>query len=278
MPRATSVTSAPDLLADVGDLVDEGDLRRQEGVRGELDHLGRGDVGAHDLAAQRAVDRLDLRRQPTPRRRRRRSRRDPGAGSPRPPCPPSGTPGTRRRRGRARRGGSRARCRRGRCSSSPARGRRRRAAARRRPARARGPRRPSRWAACPRSRTGAGRTSSTLRHLGREGQPLGVALQQLVDAGLVDRHLAPAQRPSILRRVDVHRDDLVAELGEARGGDEADPAHPDHADWSFAAHRRTYRRLVAMATRSARVLAASTRDREHLARGRATFSRVLSIQ
>ena len=44
-----------DLLADVGDLVDEADLRRQEGVRGELDHLGAGDVGADQLAAERLV-------------------------------------------------------------------------------------------------------------------------------------------------------------------------------------------------------------------------------
>ena len=44
------------LLADVGDLVDEGDLRRQEGVGGELDHLGAGDVGAEDLAAERLIE------------------------------------------------------------------------------------------------------------------------------------------------------------------------------------------------------------------------------
>ena len=48
-----------DLLADVGDLVDEGDLGRQEGVGGELDHLGAGDVGADDLAAERLVQRGD---------------------------------------------------------------------------------------------------------------------------------------------------------------------------------------------------------------------------
>src|SRR6185503_788579 len=33
-----------DLFADVRDLVDEGDLGREKGVRGELDHLGRSDV------------------------------------------------------------------------------------------------------------------------------------------------------------------------------------------------------------------------------------------
>jgi hypothetical protein len=38
------------LLADVGDLVDERDLRGQERVGGELDHLGRRDVRAHELA------------------------------------------------------------------------------------------------------------------------------------------------------------------------------------------------------------------------------------
>ena len=48
-----------DLLADVGDLVDEGDLGRQEGVGGELDHLGAGDVGVEDLAAERLVERRD---------------------------------------------------------------------------------------------------------------------------------------------------------------------------------------------------------------------------
>ena len=48
-----------DLLADVGDLVDEGDLRRQEGVGGELDHLGAGHVGADQLPAERLVERGD---------------------------------------------------------------------------------------------------------------------------------------------------------------------------------------------------------------------------
>jgi hypothetical protein len=38
------------LLADVRDLVDEGDLRREERVRGELHHLGARDVRADELA------------------------------------------------------------------------------------------------------------------------------------------------------------------------------------------------------------------------------------
>ena len=44
------------LLAHVGDLVDERDLRRQEGVGGELDHLGALDVGAHERRLERRVE------------------------------------------------------------------------------------------------------------------------------------------------------------------------------------------------------------------------------
>ena len=43
-------------LADVRDLVDERDARHQEGVRRELDHLGRVDVGAHDRRVDRRVE------------------------------------------------------------------------------------------------------------------------------------------------------------------------------------------------------------------------------
>jgi len=45
----------PQTLADVGDLVDEADLGRQEGVGGVLDHLRRAQVGDHDRGAQRQV-------------------------------------------------------------------------------------------------------------------------------------------------------------------------------------------------------------------------------
>ena len=44
------------LLADVGDLVDEGDLRGQERVGGELDHLGALDVRAHERRLERRVE------------------------------------------------------------------------------------------------------------------------------------------------------------------------------------------------------------------------------
>ena len=48
-----------DLLADVGDLVDERDLGRQEGVGGVLDHLGAGHGGAHDRGVDAGVERGD---------------------------------------------------------------------------------------------------------------------------------------------------------------------------------------------------------------------------
>ena len=82
------------LLADVGDLVDEGDLRGQEGVGGELDHLRAGDVGAHERRVERRVELDDRVARPVA------VVADDHAvglrGSPRPPSPPSGTPGTTR--------------------------------------------------------------------------------------------------------------------------------------------------------------------------------------
>src|SRR5438105_5007456 len=48
-----------DELADVRDLVDEADASAQIGVRRELHHLGRGDVGLHDLGVEALVERLD---------------------------------------------------------------------------------------------------------------------------------------------------------------------------------------------------------------------------
>ncbi len=44
----------------------------------------------------------------------------------------------------------------------------------------------------------------------------------------MDRRLAARERLDLLRQ-DVARDHAVAELGEAGGGDEPDPADPDHA-------------------------------------------------
>ena len=56
MPRATSSDVGAGLLADVGDLVDERDLRGEERVGGELDHLRAGDVGAHERRVERRVE------------------------------------------------------------------------------------------------------------------------------------------------------------------------------------------------------------------------------
>ena len=65
--------------------------------------------------------------------------------------------------------------------------------------------------------------------LGREAKPLAVALEQLVEPLLVDRHLAAAQRVDPLLD-DVADDDVVAEVGEAGAGDEADVAGAEDRD------------------------------------------------
>ena len=71
--------------------------------------------------------------------------------------------------------------------------------------------------------------------LEREGQALAVALQQLLEARLVERHAARLQRLDPLRH-DVADHDLVAELCEAGARDETDPAGPEDAD--FRLHGR----------------------------------------
>ena len=68
----------------------------------------------------------------------------------------------------------------------------------------------------------------------RVGQPLGVPAQQLLEPWLVDRHLARAQLLDPLGD-DVADDDVVPELGEARAGDETDVAG---AEDSHSAHGR----------------------------------------
>ena len=52
---------------------------------------------------------------------------------------------------------------------------------------------------------------------------------QLGQARLVHRHLAARERLDLLGQ-DVARHDLVAQLGEAGGRAQADPADADHAD------------------------------------------------
>ncbi len=48
----------------------------------------------------------------------------------------------------------------------------------------------------------------------------------------MDRHLSPGERVDLVLE-DVAGDDRVAQLGEAGGGDEADPADPDDSDRLF---------------------------------------------
>ena len=67
--------------------------------------------------------------------------------------------------------------------------------------------------------------------IGREGEAAGrdVVGHQLVEAGLVDRDLALAQARD-LAGILVDADHVVAELGEAGAGHQADIARPDHGD------------------------------------------------
>src|SRR5204862_2945582 len=69
----------------------------------------------------------------------------------------------------------------------------------------------------------------------RELDALGVLLLGLGQAGLRDPNLAAAQRLDLLRD-DVAGVDLVAELGEAGGGHETDPADADYSDGFLLGH------------------------------------------
>ena len=73
------------------------------------------------------------------------------------------------------------------------------------------------------------RVLERLGEVGREVQSLAIAREQLLEARLVDRHLAAAQ-PLDLRGVDVDAPHLAAELGKAGGGDQTDVAGADHPD------------------------------------------------
>jgi hypothetical protein len=68
-----------------------------------------------------------------------------------------------------------------------------------------------------------------LLDLRREGEPLPVALEQLVEPVLVDRELPSAQGVDLLGD-DVAHDDVVPELGEAGTRDEADVAGAEDRD------------------------------------------------
>jgi hypothetical protein len=98
---------------------------------------------------------------------------------------------------------------------------------------ARGRRRPSTSAACRRRRTGL--APASVADVERERQPLAVPLEQLVEPGSWNG-TRPACSASIRsgRRRGRH---LVAELGEARARDEADPAGPEDPDLRLSLHR-----------------------------------------
>src|SRR5205807_1431063 len=67
------------------------------------------------------------------------------------------------------------------------------------------------------------------RELCREVKTPGVLRQQRLKLWLIDRHLATAQALDLLG-IDVHAEDLAAELGKAGRCDEADVTGADHGD------------------------------------------------
>src|SRR5579885_2622746 len=62
----------------------------------------------------------------------------------------------------------------------------------------------------------------------REREPLAVALEQLRNVGLVERHRSATEGLHLLRD-DVAHDHVVPQVGEAGAGDDADPARPEDA-------------------------------------------------
>ena len=73
------------------------------------------------------------------------------------------------------------------------------------------------------------RAVDRLLHVERERDPVAAAREDVVEPGLVDRHLARPQPLDALGH-DVAHDDVVAEIREARAGDEADVAGPEDCD------------------------------------------------
>ena len=218
-------------LADVRDLVDEADPRHQERVRGELDHLRGGDVRAHDrrieplverghdlavglceraddhaVRLHEVLDRAPLREElrvgdvadvREPARVERRTHLLPGADR----------DGALHHEQRPLVGG-------GQLVDDPPDGAQIGIAG----VRGRRPDTDEEDAAF-----------SQVLHLDGEGEPFAVLRQQFLDPGLVERHTSGLERLDPLRK-DVADDHVVAELGEARAGDEPDPARPENPD------------------------------------------------
>ncbi len=78
-----------------------------------------------------------------------------------------------------------------------------------------------------------------LAQIGREVQAPGVLGQELLEAGLPDRHLA-LQQTLDLGSVDVDAPHLAAQLREARGGDEPDVAGADDPNRLALSHLREW--------------------------------------
>ena len=211
-------------LADVRDLVDEADPGHQRRVRGQLDHLGRGHVAAHDRRVDAAVELLDG----VAVRGVERADHDAvgllevpdrgslggelGIGGVADPLEPAlveavADPRAGADRHRALHHQHGRTFERGELvDDGPDRGEVGVAGVRRR------------CADGDVEEVGAG---DRLGDVERVGEPVGVPAQQLVEPRLVDRDVAGAQPLDPLGE-DVANDDVVTELGEARAGHETD--------------------------------------------------------
>ena len=106
------------------------------------------------------------------------------------------------------------------------------------------------------------RAVDRLLHVERERDPLAIAREHVVEPRLVDRHLAVAQPLDALGE-DVADDDVVAEVGEARAGDEADVAgsedsYPRHGSRVIG---RSMERLETLGDRDHRRVRQAVEDR-----------------
>ncbi len=218
-----------DLLADVGDLVDEGDLGGEEGVGGELDHLGAGDIGADELATQRLIERRDGVAGPLVTGigadhhpvgmhevlNRRALLEELRAGD----VGEAGQVAVDRRAGAGRHGALHDQHVLAVVAQLLDHGTH-----------------PRQVGVAGAGRRGVDADEEHLRrveqlvHLGGEGQSLGVAGDQVLEARLVDRQLTARERRDLLGQ-DVASDHRVSQLGEAGRRHQADPPHPNNADW-----------------------------------------------
>jgi len=78
---------------------------------------------------------------------------------------------------------------------------------------------------------------------GREGQPRRVVVDELIEAGLVDGHVALLKALD-LRRVDVHAHHVMAEVRETGRRDEPDVACADNADRGGGIHGGEHLRVA----------------------------------